>query len=75
MRHIRENVTEALQSKNYLIEEGITADTSFVANRVAMKLCSFPLKLYCPFKNKIYIIKNITYFKSYDITNVRHTTL
>lgn len=43
------NVTEAVQSKNYLIEEVITADTSFVANRVAMKVCSFPLKLYCPF--------------------------
>jgi len=43
------NVTEAVQSKNYLIEEVITADTSFIANRVAMKVCSFPLKLYCPF--------------------------
>lgn len=43
------NVTEAVQSKNYLKEEVITADTSFVANHVAMKVCSFSLKLYCPF--------------------------
>jgi len=43
------NVTEAIQRQNYLIEEVITADTSFVVNRVAMKVCSFPLKLYCPF--------------------------
>ena len=43
------SVMEAVQSKNYLIKEVITADTSFVANHVAMKVCSFPLKLYCPF--------------------------
>lgn len=43
------NVTDAVQNKNYLIEEVITADTTFVANLVAMKVCSFPLKLYCPF--------------------------
>lgn len=43
------SVTEAIQSKIHSIKEVITADTSFVANHVAMEVCSFPLKLYCPF--------------------------
>jgi hypothetical protein len=42
-------VTKAVQSENYIIEEETAADTSFVANHVAMKFCSFPLKLSCPF--------------------------
>jgi len=48
MRQIRENVTEAVQSKNYLIEKVITADTSFVSNRVVRT----PLSI-----QKKYIIK------------------
>jgi hypothetical protein len=43
------SVTEAVQSKVHPIKEVITADTSFLANCVAMEVCSFPLKLYCPF--------------------------
>ncbi|GFG32520.1 hypothetical protein Cfor_04097 [Coptotermes formosanus] len=42
-------VTEAVQGENYVMKEVITADTSFVANCIAMNVCSFPLKHYCPF--------------------------
>ncbi|XP_033607704.1 uncharacterized protein LOC111865412 isoform X1 [Cryptotermes secundus] len=40
---------EAAGGENSIRKEIIATDTSTVANHVVAKVCSFPLKLYCPF--------------------------
>jgi hypothetical protein len=42
-------VMETAEGENSIIEEIIATDTSTIANHVVAKVCSFPLKLYCPF--------------------------
>jgi hypothetical protein len=42
-------VVEAVHRENSITREMVVADKSFIANHIVTNVCSFPLRLYCPF--------------------------